>query len=137
MLRQIVVHTERVSAAVAEELPDRAGRVRADIEKRGWVGCAGGDHNRVLHGARFLKRLYDLRHRRLLLADRAVDAGDALALLVDDRVDRDRRLAGLPIADDELALAAPDGHHAVDRLEPGLQRFLDRLTIDHARREAL
>ena len=33
-----------------------------------------------------------------------------LALLVDDRVDGDRGLAGLPVADDQLALAAADRH---------------------------
>jgi hypothetical protein len=56
--------------------------------------------------------------RRRLLPDRDVDADQVLALLVDDRVDRDRRLAGLAVADDQLALAAADRHHRVDRLEP-------------------
>ena len=58
------------------------------------------------------------------------------ALLVDDRVDRDRGLAGLAVADDQLALAAADRHHRVDRLEAGLQRLLDRLAIDDAGRDA-
>ena len=91
---------------------------------------------RVLHRAGVLERPHDLRDRRLLLADRVVDADDVLAALVDDRVDRDRGLAGLAVADDQLALAAADRHHRVDRLEPGLQRLLDRAAIDDARREA-
>src|SRR5581483_6405073 len=74
----------------------------------------------------------DLRDRRLLLADRDVDADDVLSLLIDDRVDRDRRLAGLAIADDQLALSAADRNHGVDRLESGLQRLLDRLAVDDA-----
>ena len=57
--------------------------------------------------------------------------------LVDDRVDRDGGLAGLPVADDQLALAAADRHHPVDRLQACLQRFLHRLTIDNAGGEAL
>src|SRR5690606_24528956 len=73
--------------------------------------------------------------RRALLADRDVDAADLLArvpglpvrLLVDDRVDRDRRLAGLAVTDDQLTLAAADRDHGVDRLEPGLQRLVHRL----------
>src|SRR6185436_9526963 len=63
-----------------------------------------------------------------------VDTDDAGALLVDDRVHRDRGLAGLAIADDQLALAAPDGDHGVDGLDAGLERLLHRLAIDHARR---
>src|SRR6185437_775906 len=77
-----------------------------------------------------------LRDRRLLLADRVVDADDAEALLVDDRVDRDGRLPRLAVADDELALAAADRHHPVDRLEARLERLLDRTAIDDARRDA-
>src|SRR6202012_5831136 len=77
-----------------------------------------------------------------LLADRDVDAADLLGrvtrgpvvLLVDDRVDRDRALAGLPVAADQLPLAAADRGHRVDRLDAGLQRLLDRLPLHHRRR---
>src|SRR5690606_23090994 len=55
-------------------------------------------------------------------------------LLVDDRVDRDRGLAGLAVADDELALAAADGDHRVDRLDAGLQRLVHRLALHDAGR---
>ena len=53
-------------------------------------------------------------------------------LLVEDRVDGDGRLAGLAIADDQLALAAADRGHRVDGLDAGLQRLLDGLTIGDA-----
>jgi hypothetical protein len=52
-----------------------------------------------------------------------------LLLLVDDRVDRDRGLAGLAVTDDELALATPDRGHGVDGLEAGLQRLVHRLAL--------
>ena len=58
-------------------------------------------------------------------------------LLVEDRVDRDRRLAGLAVADDQLALAAADRRHGVDRLDAGLQRLVDRLPPGDARRDRL
>ena len=48
--------------------------------------------------------------------------------LVDDRVEGDRRLAGLPVADDQLALTPADGGHRVDGLDAGLHRLLDGLT---------
>ena len=81
--------------------------------------------------------LRDLRDRRLLLADDDVDADDALALLVDDRVEGDGGLAGLAVADDQLALAAADRDHGVDRLQARLDGLLDALPVDHARRDAL
>ena len=64
--------------------------------------------------------------------DRDVDRDQVGVLVVDDRVDRDRRLAGLAVADDQLALAAADRDHRVDRLEAGLHRLLHRLALDHA-----
>ena len=69
------------------------------------------------------------------LADRDVHADQVLAFLVDDRIDGDGGLAGLPVADDELALAAADRHHRVDRLEAGLHRLRHRFARDHARRD--
>ena len=54
--------------------------------------------------------------------------------LVEDGVDRDRGLAGLAVADDQLALAAADRHQRVDRLEPGLHRLVHRFARDDARR---
>ena len=80
--------------------------------------------------------------RRALLADRDVDAANLLlrvagrpvGLLVDDRVDRDRGLAGLPVADDQLPLAAADRGHRVDGLDAGLHRLLDRLPLHDRRR---
>ena len=80
-----------------------------------------------------LAQLLDHRgHRRLLLADGHVDAEHVLALLVDDGVDGDGGLAGLAVADDELALAAADRDHRVDGLDAGLQRLVHRLAGDDA-----
>src|SRR5581483_9803191 len=80
---------------------------------------------------------HDVRDGRLLLTDRDVDAFDARVLLVDDRIDRQRRLARLPVADDQLALPAADRHHRVDRLIAGLYRLTDGFAVDHAGRDAL
>src|SRR5690606_18089756 len=80
--------------------------------------------------------------RRALLTDGDVDAADLLlrvarlpvGLLVQDRIDADRGLAGLTVPDDQLALAAADRGHRVDRLEAGLQRLLDGLALHDAGR---
>src|SRR5665213_396166 len=78
---------------------------------------------------------HDVGDGRRLLSDRDIHARQVLALLVDDRVDRHRGLAGLAVADDQLALAAADRHHRVDRLQPGLHRLRHWLPRDHARRD--
>src|SRR5213078_4439266 len=65
--------------------------------------------------------------------DGDVDRDDILVLVVDDRVDRDRRLAGLAVAEDQLALAAADRDHRVDRLQARLERLLHRLAAHDTR----
>ena len=80
---------------------------------------------------------HDLGDGGELLADGHVDADQALALLVDDRVDGEGGLAGLAVADDQLALAAADRDQGVDGLDAGLDRRVDRLARDDARGDAL
>ena len=103
-----------------------------------WSGAdlarAGDDDGRVLHRAVLRELVDDAGDGRLLLPDGDVEAVNALALLVDDRVDRDGGLAGLAVADDELALPAADRDHRVDGLDARLQRLLDRLARDDAGR---
>src|SRR5699024_6299971 len=72
-----------------------------------------------------------------LLADGDVDATHLFAgvarvpvgLLVDDRVDTDSRLTGLTVTDEQLTLPATDRSHGVDRLDTGLEGFLDRRSL--------
>ena len=47
---------------------------------------------------------------------------------------RDGGLAGLAVADDQLALAAADGNERVDGLQAGLHRLVHRRTRDDAGR---
>jgi hypothetical protein len=85
--------------------------------------------------------LFQLRHDvgdgGLLLPNRNVDALNAGALLVDDRIDCYGGLAGLAVADDQLTLAAADRHHGVDGLQARLHRLAHRLALDDARRHLL
>src|SRR3546814_226752 len=102
----------------------------------------GGDDDGVFHRAGFLEGLHHLGDGRPLLADRDVDAEQLLLLvgagvgrlLVQDRVDGHRGLAGLAVTDDQFALAATDRHQGVERLQAGLHRLVHRLARDDARR---
>ena len=142
LLRQIVVEDHRVAAVVAEELAHRAAGVGRQELHRRRIGRGGGDHDGVFHRAVFLQRLHQLRHGGALLPDRDVDAVELLRLigagvdrlLVDDRVDDHRGLAGLAVADDQLALAAADRDQRVDRLQAGLHRLVHRLARNDAGR---
>src|SRR5207244_12376984 len=71
------------------------------------------------------------------LADGDVDAEQVLAALVDDRVQQDRGLPGLTVADEQLALSATDRDHGVDGHDAGLHGLVDALPGDDTRRDHL
>src|ERR1035438_5152794 len=132
VLGEIVVNAQRVLFVVAEILAHGAtGEGRQVLHGRG-VGGRCRDHDGVFHGATVFERLHHLGHRRALLADGDIDANHVAALLINDGVERDGGLAGLAIADDELALAAADRDHAVDGLDAGLHRLFHGLARHHA-----
>ena len=133
VLREVVVDAERVLALVEEVLPHRAAGERRHPLDRGSLLRRSGDDDRVLHCTGVAEALDDLRDGGALLPDRDVDAHEVAAALVQDRVDRDRGLAGRAVADDELALATTDRGHRVDRLEPRVHRLLHGLSLDDAR----
>src|SRR6185312_1826671 len=137
LLREVVINDERVFTVVHEVLAHRHARVRRDVLQSGGGRSGRGNDDRVLQRVMLLELAHNVRDRRLLLADRDVDALNAGCLLVDDGVDGESRLAGLAITDDELALAAADRDHRVDGLVTGLYRLADRLTINNAGRHTL
>jgi len=85
--------------------------------RRGLAGRCGHDDG-VPHGAGFGQRLHNLRDGRPLLADGAVNANQIVLGVVDDGVQQHGRLARLPVADNQLALAAANGIMASMALSP-------------------
>ena len=79
----------------------------------------------------------NLRDGRGLLADRDIDTNNVLAFLVDDRVYRDGGFARLAVADDKLALTAPDRHHRVNGFQACLKRLFYRLAVNNSRSDPL
>ena len=142
LLRQVVVEDHRVHAVVAEVFAHGAARERRQELHRRRVRRGRRDDDRVFERAVFLQHLDELRNRRALLPDRHIDAVqlDLLVglrierLLVQDGVEHDRGLAGLAVADDQLALAAADRDQRVDRLQAGRHRLMHRLARNDARR---
>src|SRR5215471_12548212 len=129
-------------AVVAEKFAHGAGGEGSDVLHRRRVGRGGGNDDRIFQCALLFEHLDELRDGGTLLADRDIDAIqlDVLVLLrverllVEDGVERDRGLAGLAVADDQLALAAADRDQRVDRFEAGRHRLVHRFARDDAGR---
>ena len=121
MLGQVVIDDKGVATAIAEVFAHGATGVGSDILHRRRVRCRGRDHDGVVHRAIVVQRLDDLGHGGTLLADSNVNTGNVTALLIDDRIQRDRSLARLAISDDQLALPSADRDHRVDGFDSGLQ----------------
>ena len=138
LLGEVVEDDQGVLALVHPVLAHGRAGVGGDVlEGGGQVGRGADDHG-VLQGPVLLQGADELAHGGGLLADGHVDALDLLVgapvlALVDDRVQADGALAGLLVADDQLALAPADVGHGVDRLDAGLQRLLHRLALHHRR----
>src|SRR3954466_2979862 len=142
LLGQIVIDDDGVHAVVAEVLAHGAAGEWRDVLHRRRIGRGGGDDDRIFERALLFQHLHELGNGRALLADRDVDAIqlDVLVrlrverLLVQDGVESDRGLAGLTVADDQLALAAADRDQRIDRLEAGRHRLAHRFARNDAGR---
>jgi len=132
LLGQIVVDDESVLTRVPEILSHGATRVGGEELEGGGVGRGGGDDDAVLVGVVLLEHLHEIGDVGPLLPARDVDAKNVGVLLVEDGIEGDGRLARLPVADDELALAAADGDEGVDALEARHEGFVDGLAGDDA-----
>ena len=127
---------------VAIILADRATAVGREELQRSRVGGGRGNDRRVVHRAILLEGAHQLRHGRAFLSDHHIDAIELLRFvvalvgnpLVDDRIDGERALARLPVADDEFALSASDRHQRIQRLDSRLHRLADRLSRNDTRR---
>src|SRR5438132_6905327 len=129
-------------AIVAEIFAHGTAGIRCKELQRRRLRRGRGDDDGIFHRAIFFERSDDLGDGRALLSNGDVDAVELLALLaalvdvflVDEGVERDGGLAGLTVADDQLALAAADRDQSIERLEAGLHRLVHRLARDDARR---
>src|SRR6516162_2866155 len=127
---------------IAEIFAHAATGIGRNILQRCRLRGGGGYDDRVVESTVILQSLDDLGHGRALLTDRDIDAielarfvGAGVHLfLIEYGVYDQRGLAGLAVADDQLALPAPDRDERVDSLEPGLHRLVHRTARHNPRR---
>src|SRR5260370_31013044 len=122
---------------VAEIFSDSTCGIRCDVLHRRRLRCRSDYHDGVIHRAEVGQRLHHLGNGRTLLPDGAVDTYKVVALAVDDGVERNRGLARLPVADDQLTLSTGNRDHAVNGLESGGHGFAYQFAVNHARSDAL
>src|SRR5690606_17160067 len=132
LLGQVVVNDQGVFAAITEVFAHRAARVRSQVLHGGRFRSGGGHDDGVFHGAVLFELAHHVVDRGSLLTHGNVDTFHAIALLGDDGVHGHGGLAGLAVADDQLALAAADRHHGVHGLGAGLHGLGHGFTGDHA-----
>ena len=114
VLGKIVINDQRVLAIIAEVFAHRRAGIRRHELHRGRIAGRGADDDGVIHRTGLLQRLHHTDDGGFFLADGDVDALHVAPFLIDNGVDADGRLAGLAVADDELALAAADRNHRID-----------------------
>ena len=68
----------------------------------------------MLHCVVFFQLANNIGNTRNFLSDRDVNALDIRSFLIDDGIECDRSLAGLPVTDDQLALPAADRNHRIN-----------------------
>jgi len=128
MLGQIIIDHQGVTPAMHELFGHGTARIGRDVLKSRRGAGLSSDHNRVLHCAAALQRVNDL-----LLSDCNIDAQHIVRTLVEYRIDGYGCLAGLPVPNNQLALAAPDRDQGIDSLYTSGERLIYRGALDNAR----
>ena len=117
---EVVVNDEYVPARFHEMLRDAGRGVGGDIGEAGRVVAFSHDDDGVVHRAFLAQVSDDLGDGGRTLADGAIDAQHVLVALVENGVNRNGRLAGLPVPEDQFALAAADWNERIDNFDAGL-----------------
>ena len=133
VLREVVVNDQYVAACLHERLRDAGCGVRSDVSETGRIVAFGHDNDGVIHRALFTQGRHGLCNSGRALSNGTIDAQDVLAALVEDRVDRNGGLARLAVAENQLALAAPNGNERIDDFEAGLERHRDGRAVHDGR----
>ena len=129
VVREIVVNDQHVAARFHEMFRDAGRGIRRDVSEPGRIVPLGHDHDRVIHRALLAQTSHSFGDRRRALTNGAINTDDIAAALIKNGVDRDRGLARSAVAQNQLALPAPDRNERVDHFQSGLKRHRHRRAI--------
>ncbi len=122
MVGEVVINDQDVPALLHEIFGHGGGGIgRHEMQSRQGLAL-GHHHDAVVHDPLLHEVGNQLGHRRIPLADGAINADDAGIFLINQGVQDNGGLARLPVPQDQLPLAPADGHQGVHHLQPRLQR---------------
>ncbi len=124
MLTQIVINDQHIITVFHPFLADCTTCIRRNILQRSRFTCGGGYNGRILHGTVGTQLFYDLCYRTGLLTNGNIDAFYIVILLIDNRINGNRRFSRLAISDDQLTLTAADWNHGINDFQAGLNRLM-------------
>ena len=128
-MRQIIEDHQHVARLGREIFGHCQGGIGGDVRHARRPVIARRHDDGVRGHAAVTDSAYNLGHGIATLTDCTIDTDDTCMFLVQDRIDRQRGFAGLPVADNQLTLPQPDRHRRVDHLDPGGQRARYGLSI--------
>lgn len=112
MLGEVIVDHQHIFTLLHKVFAHGAAAVRRDVLQGGKLRSGGGNNDGIVHRAAGGKGFHHLGHGRALLPDGDIDTDDAVALLVQDGIQRDGGLAGLAIIRLLIAMGL-DPHHVI------------------------
>lgn len=133
---QVVIHDRHVATRFRKMLRDAGRGVGRDVAETRRVVVLGHRHDAVFQRTLVPQVVHGLRHGGSALANGAIDTVHIFSALVRDSVYRKGGLACLPVAQKQLALAAPDGNQRINDLHAGLERHGDGCAAHNGRRGA-
>src|SRR5438445_12408743 len=87
MFGKIVVNAKRMTLRVAKILAHGACSIGRDVLHRRGLRGRCRNYDGVIHRAEVAQNLHNLRNRRTLLANSAINTNEIIALVVDDGVE--------------------------------------------------
>ena len=130
VLGQVVENDQCVLAPVAKIFRHRHRRERRDPLKSRRTRRLCDDDEAALGRPAAENVVNGAAHARTLLSDGDIDADDIAVLLVDDRIDADRRFADGAVANNKLTLPAPQREQGVYDDQARLNGFDDQIAVD-------
>ena len=132
VLGEIIIDDQNVPALPHEVLAQCRSGIGGNVLQGRRRAGGRVHHDGIIHSALVLQILYQLGDGAGFLPDGNIDAHHALPLLVQNGVQSDGGLAGLPVADDQLPLSPSDGEHGIDGEQARLHRSVYRLAVNDA-----
>ncbi len=145
LLRKVIVNYEHMTAGmggvsgismrviVHEVFANRRACHRRNVLKRSRVSRSGSDYDRLIKDPMLCKVLLNHGNCGGLLPYGDIDADHIRVTLVNYCINGYRRLAGLPVADDELSLPTAYRNHGIDSQQACLHRLTHGLAFHDSR----